>query len=68
MHWTSIQRMVGRTCLVVAHRLTTIQKSDKISVIDNGKVIAEGTHSELLEKGEKSVYSNLVKLQQLAAM
>lgn len=60
--------MVGRTCLVVAHRLSTIQKSDNISVIDNGKIIEEGTHSELLAKGKKSAYCTLMKLQQLAAM
>ncbi|KAK9277914.1 hypothetical protein L1049_027471 [Liquidambar formosana] len=60
--------MVGRTCLVVAHRLSTIQKSDKICVIDNGKIIEEGSHGELLAEGEKGAYFSLLKLQQLGAM
>ena len=40
----------GRTTLVIAHRLSTILNSDKIYVIDSGKVIGEGTHDELIEK------------------
>ncbi|KAF5957361.1 hypothetical protein HYC85_004586 [Camellia sinensis] len=60
--------MVGRTCLVVAHRLSTIQKSDKISVIDKGRVVEEGSHDELLSKGEKGAYHSLVRLQQQATL
>lgn len=56
--------MVGRTCVVVAHRLSTIQKADSIAVIDNGKVAEEGSHNELLSKREKGIYYSLVKLQQ----
>ena len=36
--------MVGRTCVVVAHRLSTIQKADSIAVIKNGKVAEQGSH------------------------
>jgi ATP-binding cassette, subfamily B, bacterial len=41
--------MKGRTTVVVAHRLSTIQKMDRILVVENGKVIAEGPHTELLK-------------------
>lgn len=60
--------MVGRTCVVVAHRLSTIQKSDFIAVIDKGKVAEEGTHHELLARREKSIYYSLVRLQQNDAL
>src|SRR5699024_1860662 len=42
--------MKGRTSLVIAHRLSTIQAADNILVMDQGDVIEQGTHSELLEK------------------
>jgi len=40
-----------RTCFVIAHRLTTVQKADRICVLDRGKLIEQGTHSELLALG-----------------
>ncbi len=49
--------MKGRTSIVVAHRLSTIAKLDRIIVIDEGKIIEDGSHSELLVK--KGVYSKL---------
>ncbi|KAI3497014.1 hypothetical protein L1887_39394 [Cichorium endivia] len=54
--------MKGRTCIVVAHRLSTIQKSDSIAVIQDGKVAEQGTHSDLLSV-RGGAYSNLVKMQ-----
>ena len=51
----------GRTTLVIAHRLSTILNSNKIYVIDTGKVIGEGTHSELIENSE--VYKNFYEKQ-----
>lgn len=56
----------GRTCGVVAHRLSTIQRSDKITVLDKGRIVEEGSHSELLAEGENGLYLSLVKVQQLA--
>ncbi len=49
--------MKGKTTIVVAHRLSTIQKMDRIIVLDSGKIVEEGTHQELLEKG--GFYSTL---------
>ena len=46
----------NRTTIVIAHRLSTILNSDKIFVIDSGKVVGEGTHDELLNKSP--VYKN----------
>ncbi|CAI8594406.1 unnamed protein product [Vicia faba] len=45
--------MVGRTSVVVAHRLSTIQNCDLIAVLDKGSVVEKGTHSSLLAKGPK---------------
>jgi ATP-binding cassette subfamily B (MDR/TAP) protein 1 len=53
----------GRTTLVIAHRLSTIQKADMIYVFDDGKVLEQGRHDELLNKGGK--YYDMVKLQEL---
>ncbi len=51
----------GRTTLVIAHRLSTILNSDKIYVIDSGKVIGEGRHEDLLENSE--TYKNFYEKQ-----
>ncbi len=50
--------MDGRTAVVVAHRLSTIQKMDRIIVLDDGKIVEEGTHKELVAK-QKGVYAKL---------
>lgn len=53
--------MSGRTTLVVAHRLSTIQQADRILVLENGTITEEGTHSHLLSKN--GVYAKLYRLQ-----
>ncbi|WJX65522.1 ABC transporter B member 15 [Trifolium repens] len=55
--------MVGRTSVVVAHRLSTIQNCDLIAVLDKGSIIEKGTHSSLLAKGPSGAYYSLVCLQ-----
>ncbi|KAL1539289.1 ABC-type xenobiotic transporter [Salvia divinorum] len=55
--------MIGRTSVVVAHRLSTIQMADVIVFIKNGKVVEEGSHSDLVAHGDGGFYYSLVKLQ-----
>ncbi|MDX6273611.1 MAG: ATP-binding cassette, subfamily bacterial [Frankiales bacterium] len=49
--------LVGRTSIVIAHRLSTVRDADQILVIDDGRVVQRGTHQELLESG--GLYSEL---------
>ncbi|KAL2523464.1 ABC transporter B family member 15 [Forsythia ovata] len=60
--------MVGRTSVVVAHRLSTIQNCDMIAVLNKGEVVEEGTHSSLLAKGPNGAYYSLVNLQRTPAL
>lgn len=53
--------MKGRTSLVIAHRLSTILKADGILVVDKGRIVEQGTHQELLEKG--GLYKQLYETQ-----
>ncbi|MBL8298793.1 MAG: ATP-binding cassette domain-containing protein [Rhodanobacteraceae bacterium] len=53
--------MRGRTTLVIAHRLATVQQVDRIVVLDAGRIVAQGTHEELLRQG--GLYAELARLQ-----
>jgi ATP-binding cassette subfamily B protein len=53
--------MAGRTTLVIAHRLATVQHAERIAVIDKGRVVAVGTHRQLVE--ESPLYARLAALQ-----
>ena len=51
----------GRTTIIVAHRLATVKKADRIIVLDKGKIVAQGNHDELIR--EKGLYAHLASLQ-----
>jgi len=53
--------MEGRTTLVIAHRLATVRSADRILVMDNGRIVEEGTHETLL--GQGGLYARLARLQ-----
>jgi subfamily B ATP-binding cassette protein MsbA len=53
----------GRTSIVIAHRLSTVQSADRIVVVDAGRVAEEGTHEELIKKG--GLYARLVEMQNI---
>jgi len=61
----SIENLImGRTTIMIAHRLSTLRKANKIIVVDNGSIIECGTPEELLEK--KGKYYKLVEIQSMA--
>ena len=54
--------MQGRTTFIIAHRLSTVRKADKILVFQDGKIVETGRHEELI-KIENGVYRKLYELQ-----
>ena len=53
--------MENRTSIIIAHRISTIKNVDRIIVLEKGKIVEEGTHEELIEKG--GIYKKLYELQ-----
>ena len=53
----------GRTCLIIAHRLSTIQNADQIIVLDDGRLVEQGTHDSLAKKA--GLYARLSALQNM---
>ena len=53
--------MLDKTSLIIAHKFSTIKKCDKIILIDKGRIVAEGTHDELINSN--SSYKNMNELQ-----
>ncbi|KAG5572892.1 hypothetical protein H5410_062658 [Solanum commersonii] len=55
---------IGRTTIIVAHRLSTIRNADLIALVQNGQVKEIGSHNELIKNQENRLYASLVRLQQ----
>jgi ATP-binding cassette subfamily B protein len=55
------EALVGRTSIVIAHRLATVRAADEIAVIDDGRVVERGTHDELIAAG--GLYAALARTQ-----
>jgi subfamily B ATP-binding cassette protein MsbA len=53
--------LVGRTTLIIAHRLSTVRRADRLLVVDRGRIVEEGTHAELLARG--GIYARLYQRQ-----
>ena len=53
--------LVGRTTLIIAHRLSTVQRADRLVVLDRGRIVEQGTHAELLRTG--GIYARLFQMQ-----
>jgi len=53
--------MTGRTTIVIAHRLATVQKADRIVVMDQGAIVEEGTHLDLMRR--EGLYARLARMQ-----
>ena len=61
----ALQRLLsGRTAVVIAHRLSTVRSADRIYVIDDGRIIEQGSHTSLLEQG--GLYRDLYERQFIA--
>jgi ATP-binding cassette subfamily B multidrug efflux pump len=59
--------MRGRTSIVIAHRLSTVQRASRIVVLHRGRVAEEGTHETLLARGDDGIYARLYRLQMLGS-
>ena len=66
VHGAIDRLMYGRTCFVIAHRLSTVINTDRIIVLKDGRIAESGTHVELLQ--QNGYYTSLVKRQSLGVI
>lgn len=57
----------GKTCIKIAHRLSTVRDSDQIAVISKGSVVELGTHDELMALGKRGHYYRLMQKQEISS-
>ena len=57
----------GKTCIKIAHRLSTVRDADQIAVIEKGSVVELGTHDELMSLGRKGYYYKLMQKQEISS-
>jgi subfamily B ATP-binding cassette protein MsbA len=55
------QLQVGRSTLIIAHRLSTVQRADRLVVLDGGRIVEQGSHGALLRQG--GIYARLFQMQ-----
>ena len=62
--------MAGRTSFIIAHRLSTVKRADRIAVIENGEIVETGSHRELLKKRGRyfELYSQQFRLERESSM
>jgi subfamily B ATP-binding cassette protein MsbA len=59
---------IGRTVVVIAHRLQTIQRADKICVVEGGRIVEEGTHEQLLARNGRYAFLHSVQFRESAEL
>lgn len=57
----------GKTCIKIAHRLSTVRDADQIAVIERGNIVEIGTHDELMAIGKKGHYFRLMQKQEISS-
>lgn len=57
----------GKTCIKIAHRLSTVRDADQIAVIEKGAIVEMGTHDELMAYGAKGHYFRLMQAQEISS-
>ena len=57
----------GKTCIKIAHRLSTVRDADQIAVVEKGSIVELGTHDELMALGKRGHYFRLMQKQEISS-